>query len=202
MLEWRAMKCEKCHERDASVHLTQVLDGEACSIHLCMECAREAGLDPSGPMEMNQLLAGTAHLYQELQKDIPQELRDAAEAMLRNLGKKKPDGDAEEEAKGEAGGPRCPHCGTTLAKARKSRLMGCPLCYAAFAEQVRAYLDPVTAGEAFAGWTPKRMPEGLRRDMERMRLEGELRDALGREEYERAAELRDRIAALQADGGA
>ena len=194
------MKCEKCHERDASVHLTQVLDGETCSIHLCMECARAAGLDPSGPMEMNQLLAGTAHLYQELQKDIPQELREAAEAMLRNLGKKTERG-GEDGAEGEAEGPRCPHCGMSLAKAWKNRLMGCPLCYEAFAGRVREYLDPVTAGEAFAGWTPRRMPEGLRRDMERLRLEGELQDALEREEYERAAELRDRIAALRADGG-
>lgn len=199
MVEWSAMKCEKCHEREASVHLTQVLDGEACSIHLCMECARAAGLDPSGPMEMNQLLAGTAHLYQELQKEIPQELREAAEAMLRSMGR--PDGGEEESAEGEAEGPRCPHCGTTLAKSRKSRRMGCPLCYAAFAGQVREYLDPVTEGKAFGGWAPRRLPEGLRRDMERMRLEEELRAALGREEYERAAGLRDRIAALQADGG-
>ena len=33
------MKCERCHEQEASVFLEQTINGESKSMHLCEDCA-------------------------------------------------------------------------------------------------------------------------------------------------------------------
>ncbi|MBN1269562.1 MAG: UvrB/UvrC motif-containing protein [Kiritimatiellae bacterium] len=52
------MLCEQCHERDATVHLTQVVDGAVKKLHLCEQCAKEAGLDLHGPVSITDILLG------------------------------------------------------------------------------------------------------------------------------------------------
>lgn len=37
------MKCDRCGQRDAVVHLTQLTEGIAAQRHLCVECAQAAG---------------------------------------------------------------------------------------------------------------------------------------------------------------
>lgn len=40
------MDCENCGEREASIHLTQVVDDQMSTFHLCDRCAAEKGLEP------------------------------------------------------------------------------------------------------------------------------------------------------------
>jgi protein arginine kinase activator len=43
------MKCDQCGSDEASVHLTQILDGRQSDRHLCLRCAaRETGADEGG----------------------------------------------------------------------------------------------------------------------------------------------------------
>ena len=39
------MLCEKCKENEATVHMTQFMDGRVGSVHLCEECASAMGVD-------------------------------------------------------------------------------------------------------------------------------------------------------------
>lgn len=39
------MVCDTCRERDAVVHLTQVVDGAVTQVHLCEKCAAEKGVE-------------------------------------------------------------------------------------------------------------------------------------------------------------
>ena len=40
------MLCAKCHQKEATVHLTTVVDGtEAAAVHLCKDCAPPMGFD-------------------------------------------------------------------------------------------------------------------------------------------------------------
>ena len=39
------MLCEACRELDASVHLTQAVEGEVRQRHLCAKCAAEQGIE-------------------------------------------------------------------------------------------------------------------------------------------------------------
>lgn len=52
------MLCESCKEREATVHLTQVVDGVIKKLHLCEECAAKSGLDVQGPLSITDILLG------------------------------------------------------------------------------------------------------------------------------------------------
>ena len=43
------MRCQRC-QKEASVHLTEPIDGQRRELHLCQSCARKAGLSlPESP---------------------------------------------------------------------------------------------------------------------------------------------------------
>jgi len=50
--------CEACKEKEATVHLTQVVDGVVRKLHLCEECAEKRGIDIHGPVSISDLLLG------------------------------------------------------------------------------------------------------------------------------------------------
>ena len=52
------MLCESCHDKEATVHLTQVADGSVEKIHLCEECASKSGFDLHGPVSISDILVG------------------------------------------------------------------------------------------------------------------------------------------------
>ncbi len=52
------MLCESCKEREATVHLTQVVEGAIKKLHLCEECAAKSGLDVHGPLSITDILLG------------------------------------------------------------------------------------------------------------------------------------------------
>ena len=52
------MLCEVCQQNQASVHLTQVVDGAVKKLHLCESCARESGVDLQNPVSIADLLLG------------------------------------------------------------------------------------------------------------------------------------------------
>lgn len=52
------MKCEICKAQEASVHLTQVMEGEVRKLHMCEECARKGGINIENPVSISDLLLG------------------------------------------------------------------------------------------------------------------------------------------------
>ena len=52
------MLCESCHDKEATVHLTQVVDGSVEKIHLCEECASKSGFDLHGPVSISDIRVG------------------------------------------------------------------------------------------------------------------------------------------------
>lgn len=50
------MRCEYCGEHDATVHLTQLLNGEMKKYHLCKECAAKHGINIDDPVSLADLL--------------------------------------------------------------------------------------------------------------------------------------------------
>ena len=57
--------CEVCKEREATVHLTQVVDGSIKKLHLCEECATKSGIDVQGPISINDILLGLGVVQKE-----------------------------------------------------------------------------------------------------------------------------------------
>lgn len=60
------MLCERCKDKEATVHLTQVIDGAIKKLHLCEECATKSGFDVQGPISITDILLGMG-----VQKDAP-----------------------------------------------------------------------------------------------------------------------------------
>lgn len=97
---------------------------------------------------------------------------------------------------GETQNPICEECGTSYVEFRNQGMLGCPNDYEAF----RAHLHPLIqraqdGAERHEGKSPRSQGAALPRS-ELRRLRRELDGALGAEDYERAASLRDRIREL------
>lgn len=91
----------------------------------------------------------------------------------------------------------CEYCGTLAADFRKSGRLGCPQCYAQFAEQLRSLLRRVHGSSQHMGKVY--VSAGLEGDDSEARLatlKRRLERAVEIEDFESAADLRDQIHAL------
>jgi protein arginine kinase activator len=162
------MICENCGSTDAVVHLTQIVDNQMSTHHLCEKCAAEKGLD-SGPDTADMpLIDMIAQIAEDPAVDT------------------------------HWGSGTCPFCGLTHADFRKTGRLGCPQCYEAFAAELPRLLRRVHGGARHVGkvYLP---PDPTASEMEK-RLEGlrrRLERAVLSEDFERAAEIRDQIRALE-----
>lgn len=52
------MLCQVCGKKEATVHLTQMLNNEVRKMHLCEQCAEAGGIDVNVPASMTNFLLG------------------------------------------------------------------------------------------------------------------------------------------------
>ena len=180
------MLCDNCKKNEATILIREIRNGKAVSLNLCAECARkkeEAG-------ELNSLGFNLAEMLFDIGK---------------LAGRKEKAAEPQVSVPESLAGAVCPHCGTTAEDAVKSGVVGCPRCYDAFAE----WVDKAAERQAASVHIGKR-PAGVdaesvsARRLELERLKQRLAVEIKREEYEKAARSRDRIAALEkelADAG-
>ena len=93
----------------------------------------------------------------------------------------------------------CPNCGMSFARFRQAGVVGCPQCYETFETQLTPMIERAqNGGTSHAGKCPRRGGASLDRQLLIQRMVKELEDAVGAEQYERAAELRDQLQAMSA----
>ncbi|OGU04802.1 MAG: hypothetical protein A2W29_09140 [Gemmatimonadetes bacterium RBG_16_66_8] len=164
------MQCDQCGERPAAIHLTQIVNNAVTQAHLCETCAAEKGIQTSASVAKFPL-----------------------SDFLASLGK----GTGKAETAAGAGEP-CSFCGATLADFRESGRLGCPQCYASFEGHLRDLLRRLHGSTQHVGevYLP---PGGSAEDPARrvVELRDQLRRAVEAENFELAAELRDRIRVLE-----
>lgn len=91
----------------------------------------------------------------------------------------------------------CEVCGAQLQQLHDLGLLGCPQCYVQFREQLMPLLRRYHRASVHLGKSPgARGPRAVLR-LEIRQLRSTLEAAVASEDYEEAARLRDRIAALQ-----
>ena len=165
------MQCEICHKATAAVHLTDVSNNLKKEIHLCEECARERGTTIKSHM----------HTPPSAMPDLK-----AANLISTDLD----DSDAEESDL------VCPNCGISYRKFRSSGKFGCPEDYEVFGRHVIQLLEKIHHKVQHVGKAPNRATEGLALEQEVKSLRENLQEAIAAEEYERAAQIRDKIYSL------
>ncbi len=169
------MDCENCGAAPAVIHLTQVVNNQMSSLHLCEECAAAKGLEtPDAP-------AGSAFALQEFLADMG-----GAPTTPRS------EPTVEE---------KCGFCGLTFKRFRALGRLGCPHCYVAFEGHLRQLLGRIHNSTQHVGKVylpPDPTASQLERRLEGLR--GQLRRAVDAEDFERAAGLRDEIRQLEGEG--
>lgn len=99
--------------------------------------------------------------------------------------------------RGRAAGEACPVCGATAEEVIATGYAGCPECYRAFAPRLAPYIAKLHGHSAHRGRVPtEAMTDEEKRRIEASSLREEMEQAVKTENFERAAELRDRLKAL------
>ncbi len=161
--------CQFCGD-PATVHLTDIVNKKKREMHLCENCARRQNLLPDAPSP---------------QLNLPALLQ-----LLMNQFAPAPGGaDAEE---GDPAALTCPTCGLKYAQFRADGRLGCPEDYEVFYPVLVPILERVHRGLQHHGKVPRAVKSRRNRD-ELQDLKTQLDEAVGAEDYEEAARLRDRI---------
>ena len=172
------MKCERCHQREATIHLSQTFQGKTVEQNLCETCARELGLETNFDSMFNDLF-GQSLLGSNVFNTtggIPA----FGKPVTRDLA--------------------CSHCGLTYEEFRKTGLFGCSHCYEAFADRLDQVFRRVQGGTRHVGHKLSAPAGHAEQQLQQQRL-ADLRtrqqQAVKEENYELAAKLRDEIKAIE-----
>ena len=161
------MLCENCRENDAVVNLTTIKDNVVTQQHLCEKCAAAKGVETSVTMPKHPL----GDFLQAVQNKTLLGADDA---------------------------PACHFCGATARDFRQTGRLGCARCYTAFERSLRELLRRLHGNSRHNGrrYEPP-APELLERAGSVAQLRERLRRAIDSEQFELAAELRDRLRSVE-----
>jgi len=174
------MICQRCGQRDATVHLVELVDDQRKSQWLCEVCAGQVSADdeknPGFPF----------HERPENGKG-----EDDTYSLAAFLGQvfETPDDVAHTDLSS------CPVCGYTLDQFRRNNRLGCPRCYEAFRGPLFSILNHLQRHVSHLGKAPPSAIAGRTGALARTRVA--LEKAIAAEEFEKAARLRDEIQHLE-----
>jgi protein arginine kinase activator len=161
------MLCDHCGQNEAIIHLTQIVDNQMSTFHLCETCAAEKGLQPgadTGNFPLSDFLA-------QVGKGVPEGISAGGPCAFCGL-------TLEEFRK--SGRLGCSHCYVTFESNLKTLLR-------------RLHGGTQHVGKVYLPPDPTRAEQqerlaGLRRKLDR---------AVESEDFERAAQIRDLIRTLE-----
>jgi len=172
------MICESCHQNLATVHLTEIVQKQKKELHLCEECAREKGDVFKGHFSVQEFLGGLAG------------------AAKKKAAEKKTDTPTKPKAPVVEVGP-CPACGLTFPEFKASGRLGCFNDYEHFKKELLPLLEKIHGATQHTGRVPSSVGQKIETQKVLTALRKDLNLSIQREEYERAAELRDKIKSLE-----
>lgn len=164
------MNCDECKQNPATVHLTEMYNGNKSEMHLCASCAAKKGALMFDPNQFNMpnLLGGFL--------GGPQTVQGFANSVAP---------------------PVCKNCGVNFLDIRNTGKLGCPVCYQAFSEELESSLKRIHGNSQHTGKIPLRSGEKTRVKRQLEDLKEQLQAAIVNEDYEKAAEIRDMIIDLE-----
>lgn len=180
------MLCQSCGQTEAVVRFTDIVNGEKRQLWLCPACVQTKGvvLEPSVftvspgaiPPSVEQLITPVIEALKGSVHPATQSARDSTAT--------------------------CPECGISFAEFKKRGRLGCAHDYVAFEDDMKILLEKIHGRCDHRGRIPATVRErrAVRQRVEALRKE--LEQAVKDENYELAANLRDRLRDLdQGDGG-
>jgi protein arginine kinase activator len=93
---------------------------------------------------------------------------------------------------------KCPNCGLTYQDFRRIGRLGCSECYQEFRDSLRVLLKRIHGSTQHLGRMPVKKPLAQAKKSELEKLRTQLQKAIQMEEFEDAAQLRDKIRSIEA----
>lgn len=169
------MKCQKCNKNEANTHITKVINGVKTEQYLCSECAGES-------QELMNFQSGFDSEFDNFFSGFFANPFIVGKAQSRKLDS----------------GRSCGFCGTTLDDIERNGRLGCSQCYKSFGDFLLNPLKQIHGTNHHTGKIPNRAGRGIRHANEIEKLQNELSRAVMDQNFEKAAELRDKINDLKA----
>ncbi len=168
------MLCELCHRNEAAGVLHRKdSNGEDEELYVCKDCLNSGTKGKgSGKTEKPTIVTEDGEEPPAFIKNF----LDAAVGLIEGVTGSEPPKPK-----------RCHVCGMTWAKIKESGKIGCPDCWAQFGKEIRHEFLPHEYGPKHTGRIPEKAPDGK---PSRAFLEKELKDAVARQDYRKAARLR------------
>ena len=92
---------------------------------------------------------------------------------------------------------RCPECGITYSEFKTKARLGCANDYEVFRSELLRLLEKIHGSTQHAGKTPHTVDAQVRKENELIRLKKDLESVVKSEDFEKAAEIRDRIKTIE-----
>jgi len=167
------MICDECGEREASVHLTRIINDEKTEMHLCEKCAQKSSqLNTDNNFSFQSLLSGI--MNQNLANQNSPVFKDDQSQNL-----------------------VCNYCGMSYQEFTQRGVFGCEGCYDAFEGKLDQLVKRIHGNSQHKGKYPLSLRKKIKIKSEINELKNEMKLAVAKENFEKAAEIRDEIHAIE-----
>ena len=164
------MKCDGCKKKEAALVLHMITNGQVATRSLCIDCAKKAHQEMTQAFStMGMAMTGMEEMRGAVNEQSKESLR--LPKMI------------------------CATCRTAYEDINDETVFGCPKCYQAFHEGVIDYLSSIRGPEKKIE-SPKEQTSTMVMQVTEIELRESLNQALLAEDYEQAANLRDRLKEL------
>lgn len=164
------MKCQCCEKESATIHLTEIINNEITEVHLCEKCAKEKGIEANN-IKSTLSFNNIKNLFTSL---IPDKNAVSTKGTITKL--------------------ECPFCNMTYTEFSSKGKFGCSKCYEVFKNEITPLIRRIHGSVQHLGKVPVNLgKEAIDKYTEIKDLKLQLMDSIKKEEYEKAAVLRDKI---------
>lgn len=169
------MLCQHCQKIEATTHVKTMINGDYAEYRLCPQCAHELGYD---------------NMFSDFTADFGGLLGSFLSAAL----------------PARSGATHCKLCGSTMDDIKRTGKVGCSECYDTFFSELMPTIRSIHGNTEHIGKRPvieyekieDEKPEEAQKGESVDDLRAQLKQAIEDENFERAAQLRDRIKELEA----
>ena len=162
------MLCQNCGKYEATSHVKRIVNGESAEAHLCSDCAKALGY--------NDVFGGFGNTFGDLLGSFFGEPQVSA-ISSRTI--------------------RCEKCGNTFNDIVNSGKIGCADCYTTFYDKLLPSLQRIHGKTRHEGKNPTIIKAEVTNVNPIEDLEEQLRIAIDEQNFEKAAQLRDKINELK-----
>ncbi len=167
------MLCDDCRQRVSTIIHTGKKGGEDNVLYLCQACAEKRGIPTPVLRNPVQLETGFTEIIKQLAGEGIIDRRDPSDSEM------------------------CTACGWSSGNLRETGLLGCPHCYTSFENQLMILLQKLHGSDSHLGKVYPQEGEWPQEEEDETILRSALEEAVNMEEFEQAAQIRDRLRQIQ-----